>query len=388
MSFLYKIFFLIISLAFVFPAQAASLSTTLSGRIVLSVEQNGEAWYINPTTKRRHFLGRPVDAFRVMRELGLGISENDFHALDAKRLAGRIIIRVEKNGEAWYINPLDLQTHYLGRPEDAFRVMRELGLGIRLSDLAQIRRADTPATLSQYNSYKRQTVVTTLGNFSVDVVTIDTRNPKLKIKTLAAMTDPCQRNCPAWSLAQFYEVGKGFAAINGTYFDTSVEKKNYYFFPIFDSLKRVFVNEDQLKYWTTGPVMAFDINNGFHYFKDSREFKGVSDFESRFGPVQAVIGNKPRLIENGQNFLIEWEVDEKQKTFKTLRNAIGYKDGLVYLVIARSATVPDLAEIMKALGVEYAINLDGGGSSVLLYDGEYLVGPGRNIPNAIVFSEE
>jgi exopolysaccharide biosynthesis protein len=33
------------------------------------------------------------------------------------------------------------------------------------------------------------------------------------------------------------------------------------------------------------------------------------------------------------------------------------------------------------------MNLDGGGSSALIYDDEYKVGPGRDIVNAIVFSE-
>jgi len=401
MSSPYKILLLLfIAGSFTLPVKAASLASTLSGRILLSVEQNGEAWYINPLTYRRHFLGRPADAFLIMRELGLGINEVNFQQIAAsnmpvignidlaKRLAGRIILQVEKNGEAWYINPLTFKKHFLGRPADAFQVMRELGLGISFSDLAKIRRADTPANLNQYNSYKYQSVTTSLGIFKTDVIMIDTRNPNLKIKTMTALTDPCQSNCPALSLAEFYETGSGFAAINGTYFDTSLEKKNYYFFPVFDSLKKVFVNEDQLKYWTTGPLMAFDTNNVFHYFKDSQEFKSKVYFENSFGILQAAIGNKPRLIENGQNFLIDWEVDEKQRTLKTLRNAIGYKDGIVYLVVAHSATVPDLAEIMKALGVQYAINLDGGGSSALMYDGEYIIGPGRNIPNAIVFSEE
>jgi len=388
MLFRYSLFIILLFLLLCLPVKAASLASTLSGRILLSVEQSGEAWYVNPSNLKRYFLGRPQDAFKVMRELGLGINEVDFHKLDVKRLAGRIVIRVEKNGEAWYIDPVKLEAHYLGRPDDAFKIMRNLGLGIKLRDLARIRRFSTPTNLNQYNSYKREIIASSLGNFKIDLITIDTTNPKLKIKTLAAMTEPCQRNCPAKSLAEFYEIGKGFAAINGTYFDTSLEKKNYYFFPVFDSLSRKLVNEDQLKYWSTGPVIAFDSNNGFHYFKDSREFKSQADFENNFGTLSALLGNKPRLIENYNNLLIDWELDDKQKTFKTLRNAIAYKDKKIYLVIAYSATVADLAEIMRSLGVEYAVNLDGGGSSALLYDGEYLVGPGRDIPNAIVFSEE
>lgn len=44
-----------------------------------------------------------------------------------------------------------------------------------------------------------------------------------------------------------------------------------------------------------------------------------------------------------------------------------------------------MAYIFKALGVDYAMNLDGGGSTALYSNGAYNVGPGRLLPNAIVF---
>ncbi|QQS60243.1 phosphodiester glycosidase family protein [Candidatus Falkowbacteria bacterium] len=399
-------FLLLIIIVFLFWSQtpttkAASLASQLSGRIVLSVEENGEAWYINPANLRRYFLGRPGDAFAVMRQLGVGITEVDFQKIASsdmpvsgdleltKRLSGKIILQVEKNGEAWYINPVDLKKYYLGRPDDAFRIMRQLGLGITQQDLALIRRLEPTPSINTYSTYQRRSVNSSLGVFTVDIITIDLSNPRLKIKTLAASDTNCPSNCPAKSLASYYFGVKGFAGINGTYFDTSVSKRNYYFFPIYDSVKKVFINADQLKYPTTGPIMAFDTNNKFYYFKDSREFKSVADFEQNtHSTLQAAFGNKPRLIEQSLNYLIDWEVDEKQRTVKTLRNAIGYANNKLYLVVAHKATVADLGEIMISLGVEYAINLDGGGSSALMYDGEYILGPGRNIPNAIIFSEE
>ncbi|NCU43348.1 hypothetical protein EOL72_03315, partial [Candidatus Falkowbacteria bacterium] len=136
-----KLFLLIILSLSIIPlsSQANSLGAKLSGRILLQVEQNGEAWYLNPEDQRRYFLGRPDDAFQVMRELGLGISEENFNSLPregksggnlelAKKLAGRILLQTEKNGEAWYFDPLDLKAYYLGRPDDAFKIMREHGL--------------------------------------------------------------------------------------------------------------------------------------------------------------------------------------------------------------------------------------------------------------------
>ncbi len=119
----------------------SSLAERLSGRILLQVEEKGEAYYINPVDLKIHFLGRPEDAFSVMKELGLGVSEKDFNSFKIKtprRLSGRILLRVEANGEAYYINPVDLKMYFLDRPADAFVIMRNLGLGITNNDLNKI----------------------------------------------------------------------------------------------------------------------------------------------------------------------------------------------------------------------------------------------------------
>lgn len=115
----------------------------LAGRILLQVEEHGEAWYVYPENGKRYYLGRPADAFDAMRLLGLGISNQNFHALAfdqrlVERLSGRILLQVEENGEAWYVNPVDRARHFLNRPADAFRIMREQGLGITNQDLNKI----------------------------------------------------------------------------------------------------------------------------------------------------------------------------------------------------------------------------------------------------------
>lgn len=402
-------FVLFFSIFFVFqPVSAASLANKLSGRILLDVGRNGEAWYVYPEDHRRYYLGRPDDAFKVMRSLGLGISEFQFQQIAqagmpvsgnvelAKRLAGKIVLEVEKNGEAWYINPVDLKKYYLGRPDDAFKVMRSLGLGISEGDLAQIHKPGLEESLNQYSSYQHIHVDTEKGNFSVDLIKIDLSDPNLKILTLPASDSVVKnRTNVAKPLSDYVFKNKGFAGINGSYFCSSsgCGGANYYFFPIYDSLSGKLVNEDQLKYWTTGPIIAFDSNNRFHYFLDSRYFH-PNTFSQEFGAnLQAAIGNKPRLIEKGMNALIDWDLDSSQKDRKALRNALGYKEnkndpghGEVYLAVVHNATVDDLAIVMKALGLDYALNLDGGSSAALIYNDEYMVGPGRDIPNALIFS--
>jgi hypothetical protein len=137
----------------------SALATKLAGRILLQVESHGEAWYVSPVDRRRHYLGRPADAFQLMRTLGLGISNANLGRIDtaetgrtratsavAQAVSGRIVLQVEAKGEAWYVHPVTKLRHYLGRPADAFQLMRTLGLGISNADLATIAVATTSPT--------------------------------------------------------------------------------------------------------------------------------------------------------------------------------------------------------------------------------------------------
>ncbi|MEK7648296.1 MAG: hypothetical protein AAB400_00070 [Patescibacteria group bacterium] len=190
----------------------------MHGRILLQVQERGEAWYVKPTDGKRVYMGRPDDAFRIMRQLGIGISNNDLQripiapvpflfsrsdddldelspeleksfgtdpakadtdgdghsdkeemengydplgpgklSLDTRFAAkkkGIIFLQVESAGEAWYVNPADGTRHYLGRPYDAWNIMKTTGLGISNSDLYKIKEsiidhpiAFDPATL-------------------------------------------------------------------------------------------------------------------------------------------------------------------------------------------------------------------------------------------------
>ncbi|OGF34519.1 hypothetical protein A2303_02670 [Candidatus Falkowbacteria bacterium RIFOXYB2_FULL_47_14] len=132
-----------------------SMFDRLRGSILLRAEMAGEAYYIHPRFKLIYYLGRPVDAFRVMREQGEGARNADLEKIPIGAIeesvtpvivvdsdpfaihnAGRIFIQTEENGEAWYVNPGDRQRYYLGRPEDAWEIMRRLSLGISEMDFS------------------------------------------------------------------------------------------------------------------------------------------------------------------------------------------------------------------------------------------------------------
>jgi hypothetical protein len=66
----------------------------------------------------------------------------------ADRVSGRILLQVEDGGRAWYVNPVDKKRYSLGKPSEAFTVMRRLGLGITDKDLAEIPEAGNGSTLA------------------------------------------------------------------------------------------------------------------------------------------------------------------------------------------------------------------------------------------------
>ena len=166
----------------------SSLKQRLQGKIILQVEDLGQAHYIDPSDFSIHSLGRPADAFQVMRNQGLGISNQDIAKIQpsldylsgkdadwdeikqgydtiekggrspldeefAKRLAGRILLQVEQNGEAWYVNPENNKRYFLGRPADAFEIMRNLGLGISGEDFGRlIQEQDREIAYKEYGT--------------------------------------------------------------------------------------------------------------------------------------------------------------------------------------------------------------------------------------------
>ncbi len=126
-----------------------SLADELSGRILLQVESYGRAWYVDPISKERYYLQDGNMAYEIMRNMSLGITNADLAKIPTSkgqrgnvkltnRLKGRILLQVEKNGEAWYVNPVDGVRYYLQDGESAYELMRNFALGITNANLVKI----------------------------------------------------------------------------------------------------------------------------------------------------------------------------------------------------------------------------------------------------------
>jgi hypothetical protein len=98
--------------------------------------------------------------------------------------------------------------------------------------------------------------------------------------------------------------------------------------------------------------------------------------------VDAVLSNYPLLVSGG-NVVYSGGGDPKFVP-KGPRGFVAVKGNMVYIGVISSASMEDSAHVLKSLGMDNALNLDEGGSTAL-WDGGYKAGPGRNIPNAILF---
>jgi hypothetical protein len=385
---------------------ASMLSSIVTGKILLDVENSGEAWYVEPDSYERHFLNRPADAFEIMRELGLGITTADLEKIPAQgeyydgdkslrdRLSGKILIQVEASGEAWYVYPGDLKRYYLGRPADAFEIMSDLGLGITSSNLLQIPIAgedSVQAVSTSGYTYVTDTLSTDRGEFSVQYVKLE-RDQFTMITDTSELTD-CEGDCDAKYLEEFVQENNALIGIHGTYFcppdySSCSSQVNAFDPPVYNTDTGFMLNEFDLPHHD-GPMIVVDDNGQYYYYNRATDFgSSVAEWEQEHGAqLQAAMAHYPSLIESGQN-IVSTEVLQTSMHSSATRAGIGYDDTYVYLVITTSASVTDLASVFDALGVDYAMNLDGGASIALYADGSYLYGPSRQNPNVILFEQK
>ena len=98
--------------------------------------------------------------------------------------------------------------------------------------------------------------------------------------------------------------------------------------------------------------------------------------------MESIISGAPRLVQDGA---IVTQLDPgfeeaRFTTASTPRTAVGVnRKGQLLLVSVPAATTQQMRELMLNLGCVDAINLDGGGSCAMYYDGQYLATPGREL---------
>lgn len=245
----------------------------------------------------------------------------------------------------------------------------------KLAALTASGTTNVPASNTAPNSgYKRQKVQIDSGEFIVDIIAADLNNTKVIVDTASDGT--CTNDCPVLPLATYATRSNAFAGINGTYFCPETypdcqNKKNSFDMLVMNKNK-VYFNSDNNVY-STVPVAVFSGNNARYIHKTQDWGRDTS--------VDAVIANHPPLLNNGE---ILASSGDPKLTSKGYRGFLGNNGSMVYIGFVRNATLNESAKVLKALGINSALNLDSGGSTAL-WNGGYKLGPGRNIPNAVLF---
>ncbi len=237
--------------------------------------------------------------------------------------------------------------------------------------------ANVPASTAPPSSgYSRQKVsVDGLGDYLVSIVAGDLGSTKIIVDTASAST--CGNDCPVLPLATYVSRTGAYAGINGSYFCPasypSCAGKTNSFDLLLMNKDKVYFNSDNNVY-SNNPGVVF----GSGYIR----FLGAVSSWGRDTGIDSMISNYPLLLSGG-NVTFGGD-DDPKKGSRGNRSFVSSKGSTAYIGVVHGATVAEVARVLKAMGMENALNLDNGGSTAL-WSGGYKVGPGRDLPNVILF---
>lgn len=236
-----------------------------------------------------------------------------------------------------------------------------------------------PAPLTTSNKlptsgYSTFNVQTDTGTFRIAIGAADIATTRVVVDT--ASDSDCTDNCPAYPLVTYVQRRNAYAGINGTYFCapgyTTCSGTNSFNFLVMN-INKYYFNSSQNVYSTNPGVI---ISNSYIRFVGQ-----IQEWGRDTGP-DMVLSNYPMLVQGG-NIAYAGSSDSKI-TVKTTRGFIANKGNIVYIGDVFGASDEDVAHVLHTLGVDNALNLDDAGS-VAFWWGGYKVGPGRDLPNAILF---
>jgi hypothetical protein len=223
--------------------------------------------------------------------------------------------------------------------------------------------------------YSRQTVQSDAGSFVVSIISGDLSSTRVIVDT--ASDSDCADNCPVLPLATYASRSGAYAGINGTYFcpasyPTCAGKTNSFDLLVMNKNKTYLNSANNV--YSTNPAVVFQ--------GGSVNFVGAASQVGRDTGIDGVLSNYPLLLAGG-NVTFGGD-DDPKKGSKGNRSFVASKGSTVFIGVVHSATVAETARVLKAMGMENALNLDDGGSTAL-WSGGYKVGPGRDLPNVILF---
>jgi len=225
------------------------------------------------------------------------------------------------------------------------------------------------------SGFSRQKVKVGDNFFIVDIIAADLNSTKIIVDT--ASDNDCSDNCPVLPLATYVSRNNAFAGINGSYFcpasyPSCATKKNSFDTLLMNKNKKYFNSDNNV--YSTVPAVIFSGN--------SARFVTQSLQWGRDTGVDSVLANYPLLVFNSN--LATGDSSDTKLSASGNRSFIANKGSTVYIGVVRGVSVVGAAKVLVEMKMDNALNLDSGGSTAL-WSGGYKYGPGRDIPNAILF---
>ncbi len=260
--------------------------------------------------------------------------------------------------------------------------LKQLNASISAEAIKQTPRASTavPANVSVSNTppgsgFQQQAVEVNGQKIVISIVAADLGSTKVIVDTASDST--CSNDCPVLSVADYAARNGAFAGINGTYFcpasyPTCAGKTNSFDLLVMNKNKTYFNSDNNV----------YSQNPGVIFSGGGIRFVGAVQEWGRDTGIDSMLSNYPLLVSGGRATF--GGDDDAKKSSIGNRSFVANKGNTVYIGVVHGASVAGAAQALQALGMENALNLDSGGSTAL-WNGGYKVGPGRNIPNAILF---
>lgn len=231
------------------------------------------------------------------------------------------------------------------------------------------------STSAPANGYQRVRVAANGTYYQVDIIAGDMTSTKIIVDT--GNDGDCGDSCTVLSLGDYVARNNAYAGINGGYFCPasypSCAGKTNTFDTLVMNKNKTLINTANNVY-STVPGVAF--------YSGSMTFYGQTLQWGKDQGADGYIANRPLLLLGGT---ILGNADDAKQTSIGPRSFIGNKGTTGYIGIVYNANVYQAAQVLNALGLDNALNLDSGGSTALWASGGYKYGPGRAIPNAILF---
>jgi len=127
------------------------------------------------------------------------------------------------------------------------------------------------------------------------------------------------------------------------------------------------------------------------YYNNDYTHTSFSGDGINLSKIRTSVSAGPTLVKNGVivvDPVTEGFTEEKINSAAATRSLIGLdQKGRLGMAVVDHVSVYDLAKIALELGMIKALNLDGGASSGLIYEGQYVHQPGRHLSNIVVIKE-